>query len=323
VTVDLGSEPPGVQRRMTQFLRGLSSGVPQSTESWDYRDDLDIVNATNMRLALEELRRLQFLTTADAPYDVLAQASAALGRLDCSKGAASAGTVALVTDSPGGLKVMSLVTDTLGLDMRIIDPAILDAAAISVGSDPIHAKGSGTDDLLAALEGCGAVIAHLGRSSVVHLRALNIVAVEQSVPIVVGIIDGPFASIIGVESPRTGCLECFEQRSLARLEDHVSYHDFLRQASAKTTQVSAVDSLVAAFLANEAVILQALGTSRFIGRALSIYLPTYEMQAQDVLRISTCQRCGRVAAEISREHNFSSRRLIDHEISTALGLRRD
>ena len=77
--------------------------------------------------------------------------------------------------------------------------------------------------------------------------------------------------------------------------------------------------LLCAFLVNEAVLLRSLGTSRFLGRALSIYLPTYEMQAQDVLRIGTCPACGHVSRDIVEEINFSSRVVIDRHVRNAPG----
>jgi len=185
------------------------------------------------------------------------------------------------------------------------------------------------------LEPFDSIVACISKASILAFRNLNRLGCSLEKPLVVGLIDGPFATIVGTDSPRTGCLECFEQRSLARLEDHVSYHSFAPVGIAgggiagdgiagddgSRTRANGVESLLCAFLVNEAILLRTLGTARFIGRALSVYLPTYEMQAQDVLRIASCPACGHVSRDIMQEINFNSRVIVDRHVQEALGVR--
>lgn len=60
------------------------------------------------------------------------------------------------------------------------------------------------------------------------------------------------------------------------------------------------------------------GASRFEGRLLSIFIPTLEIQVQDVLRVPFCPACGVVADEQLREKNISTRNLIDHFVENAI-----
>ena len=83
--------------------------------------------------------------------------------------------------------------------------------------------------LRAALGDAAAVVTCLQRPVLPMLRNLNRVLEGLDKPWVNAFIDGPFITVAGLKSPHTGCFECFEQRALARLEDHVIYHEFARE----------------------------------------------------------------------------------------------
>jgi thiazole/oxazole-forming peptide maturase SagC family component len=250
-----------------------------------------------------------------------------LGNLDLYGGAPTAdAVVGFASDSASATEYVSAQAAALGVKVRILPEEfmrLLASADFTSGMGGLAAA-----DAMAALDGvaghCDSLVVCVSRSSILALRNLNRWVCRVGKPVVVGLVDGPFATVAGAESPRTGCLECFEQRSLARLEDHIGYHAFVGagQAGGGAARANGVESLLCAFLVNEAVLLNTLGTSRFIGRALSVYLPTYEMQAQDVLRIATCPACGHVARDIAQEINFSSRVVVDRHVRDALGVAR-
>ena len=73
-----------------------------------------------------------------------------------------------------------------------------------------------------------AIIGCMRNLSVIMMRNINRISVELEIPVVLSFIDGPVICVLATNPYTTGCLECFELRALARLEDHVQYHNFVK-----------------------------------------------------------------------------------------------
>ncbi|SMF78963.1 hypothetical protein [Streptomyces sp. Amel2xC10] len=322
VTVDLRAESPEVRAAMTEFFDGLATGEAVDG-SFTWAAGLSPLERTNLRLAVTELRQAGFLAHDSRSEHGIEMARALLGNLDLYGTAESVrATVGLVSDSPSAAVYVTRQTEALGTPVELMPAEFMTELAeadLTSGMGGLTAADT-LKRLSSYVEHCDSLIVSVSRASLLTLRNLNRLACHLEKPVVVGLVDGPFATVVGAESPRTGCLECFEQRSLARLEDHIGYHAFVGTGTPRAQSgPNGVEWLLCAHLVNEAVLLHSLGTSRFLGRALSIYLPTYEMQAQDVLRIGTCPACGHVARDIVEEINFSSRVVIDQHVRNALG----
>ncbi|MGW4687282.1 hypothetical protein ACWEPM_20620 [Streptomyces sp. NPDC004244] len=322
VNVDLRAESPAVRAAMTGLFETLAAGKAADGTFADAAA-LTPVERANLQLAVTELRQAGFLAHDRASERGADMARALLGNLDLyGAGESAEATVAFAADSPSAAAYVAGQAEALGLPLELLPADFLDGlrgADLTSGTGGLAAADA-LKRLSAAVEHCDSLVVHLGQASILALRGLNRLACHLEKPVVVGLVDGPFATVVGADSPRTGCLECFEQRSLARLEDHIGYHSMVgATAPGGTGRASGVESLLCAHLVNEAVLLRSLGTSRFLGRALSIYLPTYEIQAQDVLRIGTCPACGHVARDVVREINFSSRVIVDRHVREALG----
>jgi thiazole/oxazole-forming peptide maturase SagC family component len=177
------------------------------------------------------------------------------------------------------------------------------------------------EELRQALSEYAAIVTCYQRPALPVLRNLNRVLEGRNVPWISGLIDGPFATVVGLRSPYTGCFECFESRSLARLEDHVAFHDFARGPIGQSTPADAdapMMSLLTVLAVTEGYLHAAVGSSRMSGRVLSVHLPTMEIQAQDLLRMPGCPACGRVSRQRAREINFNTRTAVDRVISEVL-----
>ena len=323
--LDLSRESPGVRKAMLDFFAKLTSGK-STPSSFENDPDLSAIEAANLEMVINELRQTGFLNF-DRPEDHGTQmARALLGNLDLYRDAGSfEARVAFASDSTSAVDYMESQVPRLGISVDALPASFMQSL-----HDADFTSGMGglpevdrLELLCKQLEIYDSMIFCISRASILALRNLNRVMLKIKKPMIVGLIDGPFVTVTGCDVPATGCLECFEQRSLARLEDHVSYHQFARSGAigaSSSGQANGVESLLCATLLNEAVLLCKMGVSRFIGRALSTYLPTYEMQAQDVLRIPTCPACGHVSRDISEEINFSSRVVIDEHTRQALGV---
>jgi thiazole/oxazole-forming peptide maturase SagC family component len=146
------------------------------------------------------------------------------------------------------------------------------------------------------------------------LRNLNRVLVEVEMPLILGLIDGPFMTVLSALPAETGCFECFEQRMLARLQDTEVYHQFVRNAQA-TTNVNGRPlapqlHMLLATAISEAFLYSTIGMFRLAGRILNIYLPLFEIQVQDLLRVPYCPACGFISKSQMNEMYSSSKRLL-------------
>ncbi|HBI56281.1 MAG TPA: streptolysin associated protein SagC, partial [Firmicutes bacterium] len=135
---------------------------------------------------------------------------------------------------------------------------------------------------------------------------------------------GPVICILASNPYTTGCLECFELRALARLEDHVQYHNFVNEEKRyfgngrSNPGIKPLLNMLVNQTLSEAFLIRKIGVSKFTGRLLTTYLPTMEIQAQDILRVPFCPACGAVAKARLEEKNISSRALVDEMVANTL-----
>ncbi|MBX3745297.1 MAG: hypothetical protein KF833_08290 [Verrucomicrobiae bacterium] len=161
------------------------------------------------------------------------------------------------------------------------------------------------------------VVGCLGDPCVSMLRNLNRVLVHLEKPLVLGLVDGPFLSLLAAHPTQTGCFECYEQRLLARQQDTVVYHKYVSGTAdgggvgrGATRSAPSLHLLTAAAL-SEALLYASVGMTRLAGRVVNAYLPLLEIQVQDLLRVPYCPGCGFVAKARMDELYTSSKRLVD------------
>lgn len=151
------------------------------------------------------------------------------------------------------------------------------------------------------------------------LRNINRVLIKAEKPLSLGLLDGPFMSMLSISPTETGCLECYENRLLSRMEDHIVYHQFIASEKKNTTGLLSKSSgfspfmhMMVSILVSEAFLLSTINKSKFMGRAISIYIPLFEIQVQDLLRLPFCPACGFIAKSQMNEMYVSSKKLIDN-----------
>lgn len=228
---------------------------------------------------------------------------------------ASAQKVAIVSDSDAAETESLRYAELLGLPVQQLTAAtlhILHTGDLTTGIDTRSAS-SIMSQLEEEFESIGTVLGLFQGPSLISLRNINRVVEHLGRPLIVGMIDGPFLSVVGVQTPYTGCFECFELRSLARLEDHITYHNFVNGVINGNDSADRFPlmSLLMNIVLTEGFLHMRIGTSRFTGRVLSIYLPTFEIQAQDLLRMPGCPACGYIAKHRHTQMNYNSRVVVD------------
>jgi len=179
------------------------------------------------------------------------------------------------------------------------------------------------DDMNKALESFQefyGVMVCLRKPEVTLLRNLNRILIHLKKDAIISFIDGPFITAFGIKPPYTGCVECFEERILSKMEDHLAYEKFEKftfDNKNKTHENKGyipLVNLLSNLCASEAYLLSVLGTNKLQGRCLSIYIPSMEIQMQDLLKVPYCSACGAVATIKFKDLNINSRRIVDEII---------
>jgi thiazole/oxazole-forming peptide maturase SagC family component len=319
--IDVSAEPPAVGTTVKSALRALAAGPMELAEHLD--PGLLPIERANVERLFADLAGAGMVADAGATLHQDAVTAALLGRLTSpypTSGEPPSGEVLFLTDCSAASAHAQLLAGGMRLRLTNVDDADLARADLTSRVD-----GLATEQAIAALRprfvNAAAVVTCYQRPWLPLLRNLNRLLEGRDVPWVSAFIDGPFVSVVGVKSPHTGCFECFEQRALARLEDHVSYHDFARSplgALPERPTDAPMMAMLTAVAVTEGYLHAATGASRFAGRALSIHLPTWEIQTQDLLRMPNCPACGKVSRQRLREINFNSRAAVDRIVAEVL-----
>lgn len=160
------------------------------------------------------------------------------------------------------------------------------------------------------------IVVNLSVLNISLLRNINRVALKLEKPLIVSYIDGPFIGAFSLYAPKTGCFECLENRLIARMEDLTVYQKFIDQIKgpAKVNQTHMLAPyiyMLSSLMMSEAFLYASNGISRLMGRIINIYLPAFEIQIQDLLRVPYCSACGFNASANMQELYTSSKNVID------------
>lgn len=168
--------------------------------------------------------------------------------------------------------------------------------------------------LTEALESYQSIVVCQERLNIMMLRHLNEVSVSHHKQLVLGFVDGSFLHACTLNPPHSADFDSLERRVLARLQDHTLYQHFANQALPPTQMVSKAYLPLLNILMNlvisEAFIIAQTGSSKFEGRLLSIYLPTLEIQVQDILKMSNSQAQGALARLKYEDQQMSTREIV-------------
>lgn len=176
-------------------------------------------------------------------------------------------------------------------------------------------KKSNIEDMKNQFRKYSAILICMSHINMNLFRNINRVAIELKKPIIMSFIDGLFITILSTLPPKTGCLECFEQRILSRLEDHVLYHKFIESDFKPSDEchksIIPLLNIMTNMVVSEGFLINNFNTCKIEGRVLSIFVPTLEIQSQDLLRVPFCPACGNISKAKLKEINISTRNIVD------------
>ena len=225
--------------------------------------------------------------------------------------------VLFFSDSQYAREAARTLAKEIGLPLDILDDETaraLAAANLTTRTDAVaHAEAAAKfEKVIQPYYSC--VVGCVAAPNLSMLRNLNRLLVRMEKPLILGLIDGPFVCLLSTLATETGCFECFEQRMLARLEDTVVYHQFVKSTVAGSPPggpcaAPALHMLTAAVI-SEGYAYSTIGMQRLAGRIVNIYLPLLEIQVQDLLRVPYCPACGFISTAQMNEMYTSTKRLV-------------
>lgn len=171
-------------------------------------------------------------------------------------------------------------------------------------------------ELLKLFDGISCVVVSVEKPRLNLLRNINRLLLEKSIPIVISILDGPFLNITTIKGKETACYECFENRVVARNESLTVYNNFVKQTmnfkiKNKKTYITPILQSFTSIALYEAFLFATIGKCKLAGRVINVYIPSIEIQIQDLLRVPFCPACGHISRAKYNEMYTSSKEVIE------------
>jgi thiazole/oxazole-forming peptide maturase SagC family component len=311
----------GHDERIVRFFGAVYEALAQAREVDPAAIALEIgasgEDLASYRDFLESLRAQQFLHDTQE-RDVTRTISALLGGsfAGFEERVGTPRPVLFFADSDYALGAARSLAKETGLPLDILDGETLQALAaadLTTRTDAIQYM-EAVSKLEKIFHPYSCVIGSVASPNLSLLRNLNRLLVRAEKPLILGLIDGPFVSVLSTLATETGCYECFEQRMLARLEDTVVYHEFVKAAAGRSPVAGPWSSpqlhILTAAVISEGYLYSTIGMLRLAGRIVNIYLPLLEIQVQDLLRVPYCPACGFISKSRMNEMYTSSKRLV-------------
>jgi bacteriocin biosynthesis cyclodehydratase domain-containing protein len=322
VDVDLSAEPTALRDAVRALFAHLGSGAQIDVMSLPAAASLSPIQRGNLIALLNDLELAGYLVPSTPEGQAQDIVDSMLGHSVGLSAAVPPRAVAVLSDCEEAGDDALRILERCGITAERLDRALVERIRSfdhSSGIDTIGATRE-ADQIVPELRRFGSVAAVLANPDPALLRNLGRLLMRSDTSFVVGMKDGPFVSVVGIETPATGCFECFELRSLARLEDHVMYHQFKERGDCAPATVGDAIALshIVPLVAAEVALKAWTGSNRVMGRVVNTYLATLEIQVQDLLRMPGCPACGVVSRGLAEESNFSSRVAIDTLIQKAL-----
>lgn len=320
----------GQDERATRFFVRVYDALVRGQEA-DADQIAQSVEASGEETAaycevLDQLRRQMFLHDA-SERDVTRGVSALLGGgLAGVEEYASSNLrpVLFFADSDYAREAAKKLAGEINLPLDVLDAEVageLAQADLTTRTDAVaHAETMAR--LGRVFHNYSCVLGCVATPNLSMLRNINRLLIEAEKPLILGLIDGPFLSLLATLATQSGCFECYEQRMLARLEDMTVYHQFVAAtadgggaASSGGAPFAPPLHLLTSAVISEAYLYATLSMLRLSGRIVNIYLPLLEIQAQDLLRVPYCPACGFISKAQMNEMYTSSKRLVSEMLS--------
>lgn len=226
--------------------------------------------------------------------------------------------VMFITDSERLKEYAKLMSEDLYMNvvmMNVDDIKKLEKSNLTDTTDAIE-NIEKQKELLKLFDDISCVVVSIEKPRLNLLRNINRLLLEKSIPMIISILDGPFLNITTIKSKETACYECFENRVIARNESLSVYNKFVKQTinlkpNNKKTYITPILQTFTSIALYEAFLFATIGKCKLSGRVINVYIPSIEIQIQDLLRVPFCAACGHISKAKYNEMYTSSKEIIE------------
>jgi thiazole/oxazole-forming peptide maturase SagC family component len=321
--VSLRDQPAKVRSFFQNVLDRLLAGQEVAVAELVANADMTTEESRSFQTMFDEIARQGFLYSSDEA--ILAKTIASLlgGKTTwMEKISTVSAPVLFVTDTQSARDMALATAEKIGLPLRALDASVIDAlskADLTTRTDAVEYETTFEKFRPHFLE-YSCIAGVFLSPNISFLRNLNRLLVTLEKPLVLGLVDGPFASVSATVAQQSGCFECYEHRLLARLEDMSVYYRFVKETAAQPGRdqpgnaFSPISNILTSGVLAEAALFASVGLSRLAGRVVSVYLPLLEIQVQDLLRVPYCPACGHVSQNQMSEMYIASQAVMNRMI---------
>lgn len=201
-------------------------------------------------------------------------------------------------------QIVSKGTDKLNLDLIVSDftnKNFYDLNAKVVSFDT-------TFDLLNKNNSYQNVLVFINKYEEEKLLSLNKIFMEKTINAMYAFLDGGFIHLVSLNDYSFGCLECVMARFISRHSTwETSVPQFKIENNEKTDEINYLISLSKLLIK----VSQTYGKNILNNKILSIYLPTFELHVDRILKIPFCSTCGYISKKQSQELNINLKTAIN------------
>lgn len=315
--LNLNSVSENLAGAIRKVFEAIDENRDYSMEKINAEYELSVDEFMNLSSMLEELYSQNYLCDEESNNIDLILKDLIGGTISRRFGfykANSFSPILLLSDNKIVKETITAQGELLSMPVKNISPELIDRLMKLdiTNTDPLSTN-EDLSGIVSELDLYPAFLLVLEKPNVKLLRAFNrtLIAMNKSATLVM--LDGPFVTLTTVKPPETGCLECFENRVLARMEEMGTYQEFVSQSKFEQrdfTYATPVLNTFAMLGLQEMLMILATGKSKFIGRVFSVYLPLFEIQIQDLMRIPICPACGMFARAEFEEMYTSTQNIV-------------
>ncbi|NFV13060.1 streptolysin associated protein SagC [Clostridium sporogenes] len=316
--LDLSTETENFTKSFRKLIDNLKNNKGISAKNLD-EYELNNEEKNNLINVINSLNEAGMLCSEDEKDNDFEISKVLLGdfRYTLNKKEKSNQKLLFISDNDYAKQTAKNLSDGMNMNLDLYSKENIDniiSKDLTSNLDALEKK-SNMEDMKKKLENYSAILICMNHINMNLFRNINRVSIELKKPIIMSFIDGPFITILSTLPPKTGCLECFEQRILSRLEDHVLYHKFIesdfKPSDKSHKSIIPLLNIMTNMVISEGFLINNFNTCKIEGRVLSIFVPTLEIQSQDLLRVPFCPACGNVSKAKLKEINISTRNIVD------------
>lgn len=317
VAINLNYVSENLAKAIKEIFSNIDENIEYSLEKVNTDCELSVDEFMNLSSMLEELHSQNYLcdeTTNNIDLILKDIIGGSISKRFGFYQSNSFAPILLLCDNTIVADTIVRQGEDLSMPIKTVSDIMIDKLmSLDISNmDPLTTK-ENLSEIVSELDIYPSFLIVLEKPNMKLIRAFNRALKIMNKSATLVMLDGPFVTMTTVKPPETGCLECFENRVVARMEEMSIYQNFVSQSKFEQKDYTYVTPILNTFAMlglQEMLLILATGKSKFIGRVLSIYLPLFEVQIQDLLRIPVCPACGAFACAEFEEMYTSTQNIV-------------